>query len=410
MSTQGPVKLTTQTALAASEGSSNVAINRQVEQNWGPAGIADRDIYPSRVFTKDLHLDTWLTVGDSVQLTDGCIKSNHVATDHAVITSSVQVGSSLITSDKISVPNLSSMSANLGSVSAGSIAVGTGGVVIGSQSGGIGIYQNKITAVYGGQVTVMIDGATGVLTCSKVNLTSDSQSSVNLSYGTHVFTTGIQVGSQTLGGMQTATSNAQSTANSAYNYAGSAYGLADTAYDYAMTAYSEATTRIKPGGGVEVSGQYQITRINTSQGIVVGTSAYDYGARTQITANGVAIYNSYGTLVVQCDHYNGIWVRNDHETPYLTERISVAYGSGERGYIYGYSAGIGIVGINKIYLSALDIDISSANDINFGAGALRARHKTSYGNYKPDTTIYFKDADGHTHTVVFQDGLIISWS
>jgi hypothetical protein len=217
-----------------------------------------------------------------------------------------------------------------GSLVTGNISVATGGVTISNDGGTSGIYvgANQIYAKSGGVTTFLLDGLTGTITASRVNLTTDSSSSVNLSSGTHIFGTGIQVGTTTLGGMQS-----------------------DTA-----TALSTAQTAIQPGGGVAVDGSKYITTINVGSGIQIYTAAS--GARTQLTSAGMAVYNSSGHLVVQVDHTYGLWVNNLSVTPGTTERCSLAYGGAEQGYIYGGSSTLGIVANSILDISATYIYLS----------------------------------------------------
>ena len=563
MATQGPVKLTTETALASSDAAaSNVAVGQAqvalAKETAGPSSIADRDIYPARVFTKDLHLETNLTVGSGVQLTDGCIAANHLATDHALITESLQVGGAVITSEKISVENLSSLSANLGNINAGSIAIGAGGVSIGSGSSGIGIYGNKIACVAGGTTTVLIDGDSGVLTCTKINLTADSSSVLDLSDagGNVVLADTVIVGTSSLGGMKNdtaaarqeardaleAAATAQETAdgeiigfyqtsaptsgmkfgdiwidtdyygfptvdaiyryqdingksqgtlawrsarddavgkayllaytaettadgkiktfysastptadgvgdlwvetdnnNKLYRWSGSSWqsvrdgtiaaaqSTADNAYSEAISAgatasdaYYLADAAIKPGGGVQVNSQKYITVIDMASGLTIRSSSST--ERTQITSNGLAIYNTLGNLTVQLDHVHGVYVNNFSATPGYPERVTVAYNSTDKGYIWAVANGMQVRspdGNSIIHLSSSGrtITLTAPNGVYLaGSGGLRAIHKSYTGDSKADTIFSFYAAASSggsptvKHTVTFQDGLITSWA
>lgn len=140
-------------------------------------------------------------------------------------------------------------------------------------------------------------------------------------------------------------------------YSGSAWVPVETA---------KSLSAIQPGGGVAVNSQQYITTIDMSSGIVVRSSSST--ARTQMTSNGFAIYNSYGSLVVQADHVHGLWVSNKSTSPSVSERISCAYQSGstdsEKGYLAGYSDRLCLVAIgsNKLSIFADDDVYVSSND------------------------------------------------
>ena len=306
MSTQGPVKLTTESPLASNDPAANVAVNQQIAAREGPSGIANRDIYPARIFAKDLSLETNLTIGNGVYLGDGMIHSNHLATDEAVITTSVQVGAALITSSKISVANLSSMSADLGSINTGSIAIGTGGVSIGNVTAGVSISSNVIRCITSGVARVTIDGTTGVITASKFALTSDGTASISMTTGGYTF--------------KSAASGARISIDSTGIYAYNSSGV--------------ATTSI------------------TSAGVVTIQSATS-GARNVITASSIDSYNSAGTNIVKIAGSTGIDIVNSSATPGVTERLSLYYNTTEKGWVAGWSTGAVMSAVGYLQLGGL---------------------------------------------------------
>lgn len=344
---QAQIKLRVGNSLEVDDTTANVATNKAMLAALSAANVDGKDIYPQSISTQRLNLSEWLTVGGGVTLTEGCVRAEHIIQSEAVITESIQVGSNVITEDAISVPNLAAINADLGTITAGSMAIGSGGVTIGNASAGIFIGANQIYSKYDGVTTVLIDGATGKITCSKFELTADSSSTITLNQGTHIFSEGIQVGSTTLGGIN-------STANSALSIANDAHGDAATAYTLADSA-------IKPGGGVSVDTQKYITTIDMSSGIVIRSG--NATARTQMTSNGIAVYNSSGGIVSQVDHTNGIAVVNFSSSPGVTERYSIMYNNGYSSTEYGWLAAYG----TNVYLQAINgamLTIDAADEIH----------------------------------------------
>lgn len=139
MATQGPVSLTPVSPLATNDTTSNVAVNQQVAKDLRAANVDGKDIYPSRVFTKDLALETALTVGSGVSIGDGEIVSDMLAAD-SVTTAKIDAGAvtateistGAVTSTKINVSDL----ANIASIYTGSITVGTSGTIGSASTGG----------------------------------------------------------------------------------------------------------------------------------------------------------------------------------------------------------------------------------------------------------------------------------
>lgn len=454
---QAPIKIKTGNALDVGDTTANVATNK-AELAALAANIDGKDSYPQSVSTQRLSVAEAMVVdGGSITLGDGVIHANHLVQTESVITQTLQVGNNVITEDAINVPNLSAINANLGSISSGSIAVGLGGVAIGSSSAGIGIMGNQIFCKSGGATTILIDGATGVVTASKFQLTADEDSSLDMTAGSLTIGGGTSVdGTTTVGDIATDASQAASDASAALgaaadalevadgeivgyyqttapasgmkfgdiwidtDYAGfptvnaifryqdtsggssgalawraapnnaigkvylNAYSASVSANNAQSTANSKITTfytsstptalatgdlwvntgqgnklyragapgiydwtavqdagaaagasAIQPGNGVAVDGSKYITRIVPASGLTISTAGSESGARTNITGNGMAIYKSTSTIVVQVDHTNGVWVNNviTDNDPSVIERYSWANSGTEKGWL-----------------------------------------------------------------------------
>lgn len=312
-----------------------------------------------------------------------------------------------------------------GSLVTGNISVGSGGVTISNDGGASGIYigGNQIYAKASGVVKFLLNGATGEITASKFNLIADSTSQVTLNQGTHIFGEAIQVGSTTLGGIKNNAEAGASKNKTFYqSYAPTASQTGDIWYDsddnvlyrwdgsswttqsigtvnhvfaqssqpysgmvkgdlwfdtsdgnkmyrysgYSWVAYQDSgaaagRTAVQPGGGVAVDGQNYITTIDMANGIVIRSG--NATARTQMTSNGIAIYNYSGTCVMQADHSNGVWINNASDTPSVQERLSLAYDSTEKMWI----AAVGISGTfyeNWICSPSSDLYISAGKKLH----------------------------------------------
>jgi hypothetical protein len=400
MGNNGPVKMKVDDTMATAGAQSNVALVQSELAEERSLNIDGKSVYPEWVTTRGISLAESLRVGDGVTLTDGCVTADYIATD--AVTASKINASGLSSTDISFSGTLSGFGiANLGTISGGSIAIGSGGATIGSATSGVSISGNVIRCVKSGTTTIQIDGSTGIVTCNKFAFTSDSSSSMNLSSGTHVFGTGIQVGDTTLGAISTA-----------------------------------ATGAIQPGGGVTVDGDKYITTIDLSSGLVVKSSTSN--AHTQMTSNGIAVYNSSNQVVVQLDHTNGITVQNktSDDDPENTERIgfknnagtevlkmwapytgTAAYIQTETNYTLVLTAKntknaqIALYGSATHAYAQYHADIHTFyDDTDTAGGQVRAKHCAFDGSAKADTTFTFPDNDGATHTVTFEDGLIVSWS
>ncbi|MCL5736926.1 MAG: hypothetical protein M1274_15375 [Actinobacteria bacterium] len=326
-------------ALDTSETTSNVGTNKAELEALRAASVDGRDIYPKSTQTDHLYATDGVFQGymkaGALAVGSGGVSISSAA-DGATPTTGLLLTDSVLQliKDNAAVVSLDGTtgaatfkgtvaagSTISGTMTAGTISVGAGGVTIGDASAGVCIAGNQIFVKTGGATTILLDGATGILTCSKVSLTTDASSTVTMNSGTVNLGNSVQVGgTTTLGGMQTATSDAQSTAN--------------TANTAANNAQTTANGRLLAGGGVVEDGSHYITRINTTSGIVVSTATSDTGARTQMTSAGIAIYNSGGSLVVQCDHTNGVFINTLSDTPGVPERLSLAYNGTEKCYAY----------------------------------------------------------------------------
>jgi hypothetical protein len=125
------------------------------------------------------------------------VYARNLVKSELLIVSKAQIGDALIDGDKLDLgPNgeLSALTANLGTMTTGMLGVGAGGVVIGDTTTGVSISGNVIRCIKSGVTTVQIDGATGFLTCTKVIMTTDSTSSVNLNAGTNYIGTSVTIG------------------------------------------------------------------------------------------------------------------------------------------------------------------------------------------------------------------------
>jgi hypothetical protein len=389
MSSQGKIQIRPGNAL--SEGAGVVTNVATTEADLKllremAADVTGKTITPLEVYTKRMSIDEGLVVdGDSIRMGDGVVYARNLVRSEQIITDKAQIGNAVIDGDRLDLgPNgeLSALSANLGTMTTGQLSVGAGGVVIGNASSGVSISGNVIRCVYGGVTTVQINGANGFISASKFELTADSSSSINLVNGTHYLGTSVTVGpsgsGRTLGGLARVFYQISAPAsgmvagdlwfdsndgNKPYRYSGSSWIVvqdADIAQALADAdaALDAANAAIRPGGGVAVNGSMYITTIDMDSGIVIKSS--NSTAKTQMTADGIAIYNSAGTLVVQADHVNGVWIDNISSTPGVTERLSLAYGGNEYGWLAAKSVGVVLNGSYDIQLTAgYDVDITS---------------------------------------------------
>lgn len=221
MSGQSQIRIKTGNALDTGATTSNVATNKAELEALAAANVDGKDTYPQSVSTQRLQVAQTLSIGDQVQLTDGCVRSNHLTTDSAVITDSLQIGNNVITEDAISVPNLSSVNANLGTITGGSLSIGSGGVTVSGGTGGVYIGGNQIFLGSSGSPTVLLDGSTGVITASKFQLTADESSTLDMSLGS------LTIGASTSVGGTTTIGDIASDASDALSAAATAQETAD---------------------------------------------------------------------------------------------------------------------------------------------------------------------------------------
>jgi hypothetical protein len=429
---QAPIRIKTGNALDVEDTTSNVAINQAMMEALSAANIDGKDVYPNYVGAQHLSAADAIIHGafkaGSMMIGAGGVNISS-AEDGETPTTGLYMGGSLFSLYKsgVSQVTLDGQTGNAsfkgtvyadagsfpGSLVTGNISVASGGVTISNDGGASGIYigANQIYCKAGGVTKFLLNGATGEITAYKFTLVADSASQLNLGSGTHVFADSIQVGSTpgiTFGTMKGDISDAADAA-------------ADAASD-AATALSEAKGRIKPGGGVTVDGDKHITTIDMSGGIVIKTSTST--ARVQMTSKGIAIYNSSGTVVVQADHSNGLWVNNDTSgSPGVTERVSLAYDGYEVGSIAGGNSTTvqfqqrGNGDTLSINFDLVELCPSISGVVRVGGDSkLYAKHRTYDGSYKGDTTFSFYAASSSggsptvKHTVTFKDGLITSWA
>lgn len=145
------------------------------------------------------------------------------------------------------------------------------------------------------------------------------------------------------------------------------------------TGAAAGATAIQPGNGVDVDGSKYITRIVPASGLTISTAGSESGARTNITGDGIAIYNSSSNIIVQADHTNGVYINNpSSEDPSEEERLSLAYGGNEKSWIGAYSSGssgwvslsydIAILSQNTTIASTGD-DVGLSAATNYGVDA-----------------------------------------
>lgn len=196
MANQGKVLMGGGNSLDTEGAVSNVATMQAQQARLESLNVDGQYIRPDWVQARGLTLGESLSVGSGVILTNGCVDTVHLAAD-SVTTAKIDAGA--VTATEINVSTLSAISANLGTITSGSLAVGYGGVSIGDVSAGVSISGNIIRCIKSSTTTVEIDGSTGILTASKFNLTSDSASTVNLSAGTITIGQSATIGDPTAG-------------------------------------------------------------------------------------------------------------------------------------------------------------------------------------------------------------------
>lgn len=419
MATEGMIQVRDGNSLTTGLLASNVATNRAEQSLLQGINIDGKDTYPRSVQCQRFYCAEGFQVGNNIQIADGTIRAQHLIQTETIIATSIQIGAALITETHIDVPSLSAISANLGTITAGQISVGAGGVVIGNATAGIYIGTNLIRAKYGGVTTFEIDGSTGIATLSKVVLTTDEDSTVTLLDGEVYIGTSVVIGAspgRTAGDLTrvfvqtTAPSTGMVTGDlwfdsddgyKAYEYNGSWTSVQDT-------GAAAGRTSVQPGGGVAVDGSKYITTIDLSSGLVIRTSSST--AKTQITSNGMAIYNSAGTLVVQADQTNGLWVNNTSASnPGVTERLSLAYEGTEKGNISAYEESQALM---IVAYGGIDFGCTSGYGYQFGTGYIRAGggYQSSDGTAGLSSgTRSWVDKNDFTHSVTIKDGLITAW-
>ncbi len=347
MATQGPPKLSPESPLVTNDTTSNVAVNQQVSKDLRAANVDGKDIRPSRIFAKDMNLETALTVGNGVQLTDGCVSADNLASD-SVTTD--KIATDAVTANEISVTSLSSLSANLGSISAGDISVASGQVSIGSASSGIGIIGNVFTMVSGGVAKVTINGNTGTATFSGEVSASKITISENVS-SSAVFGCNITLSSG----------------------------------NYERYVYFQGTDQYVHGSG----GGSMTMRAASSAAIVGGTSSVAIGGSpATFTIAGATNFsvNSTGNLSM-----SGIIDSNGTGTNYFAGTIVVENTSGTSEF-----AGDVRVASGKV--------LKAKHACQDGTSA---KADATFSYYVAETS---GGAVTKKHTVTFKDGLITSWA
>jgi hypothetical protein len=468
MSNQGKVQFREGYALDESGVVSNAATNEAEVKLWQEFGanVDDKQIYPSEVITKRLSVSEAMAIdGQSIYLGDGVISARHLVQSEQLITNSLQVGNAIITPDHISLPGgtLSALSADLGEITGGYLNV-SAGVDIGNASAGISIIGSTLKMMYGGAPTITLDGSTGLVTCNKFSFTADEASAINLTQGSHIVADSLVIGAtgrtagdlirtyaqttQPTGTIKTGDiwihtddgnktyrwngsswvllqdadiATAKSTADTANSTANTAKSTADTALANAGTAQSTADAAVKPGGGVAVDGSKYITTITANDGMIIsianGIKTSSSAVHTQMTADGIAVYNSSSQIVVQVDHTNGVLINDASGGAAIQERLSLARGGTEYGYIHAGSSTLYITatGTNPVISLNCTTVVCNAN-LSMGSGKLVSGiHADGDGAYKADGHFHFFAATtsggspATEHIVTFHDGLITSW-
>lgn len=475
MSGQSQIRIKTGNALDTGATTSNVATNKAELEALAAANVDGKDTYPQSVSTQRLQVAQTLSIGDQVQMTDGCVSAEHLASG-SVTTEKLNCTDVTTSNISFSGGSLSEFGVStLGSITGGSLSVGSGGVTISADGGTSGVYigGNVISCIYGGLPTFHVDGTTGIVTATKFQMTADGDSSLDMTAGSLTIgsTTAVDDGgagytvadiysnaAQAISDAATAqgtadgkvttfyqdnaptaeatgdlwvdtndsnklyrwsgsswlsvrdsgiaqaisdAADAQSTAdgkivtfyqasapsgasvgdlwvetdnnNKLWRYSGSSWQSAQDAGAAAGATALQPGDAIAPGGGVEADSSGYITKIRTSSGIVItsaSSSYYDNKQRTQITSDGMAIYNSSNKLIVQADHSNGVYINNPVSTdPDPDERLSLAYGGTEKSWIGCYSSGAtGWISLaNTITIHGYELDVYSAGNIDLVA-------------------------------------------
>lgn len=405
MSQQGKVQIRTGSPLVSgivtnvATNEADIALMKEMAGN-----VTGKSINPSEVFAKRASFDEALVVdGGSIYLGDGIVAARNLLKGQLLIVEKAQIGDAIIDGSHLDLgPNgeLSALSANLGTMTTGQLSVGSGGVVIGSVTAGVSIAANVIKCVKSSVVTVLIDGDTGILTCSKVNMTTDSNSSIDLNSGQHYLGTSIVIGppgtQRTVDNMARVfppSANAPTTGmsegdlwldanNKPYRYNGSSWvavqdaaiGTAQsTAESKNKTFYQSGTptalavgdlwvdtgnnnklyraSSAGTGGWVEVTDARVADAIQNSSYVTLNANnqitnidlngitigTAASGQRVQLNNTGVGCYNSSGTLKTFMDIYGFHCRRGSSTVPAVVERMSFETSDGgEYGFVCGH--------------------------------------------------------------------------
>jgi hypothetical protein len=534
---QGPIKIQTGNALDVADTTSNVATNK-AELAALAANIDGKDTYPNSVKTEHLSAADAQIHGafrsGSIDVTSGGVTISSAA-DGATPSTGLYMDSAGFmlykggeatvtlnnaTGDASFTGAVYATSGSFpGSIVTGTLNVGEGGITISGGTGGVSIVGNQIFLGNSGSPTVLLDGATGIITATKFVMTADGDSSMDMTLGSLTIgdATAVDDGGDgyTIADVATDSSAAYAAVSdladdgtitpvekllakqawdtvvneysnlvtrataSGVSYAGltTDYNALNTYlnttltvfssmttntsvtrstwdtywknyYDTASTLYaslagdaelkadaaqSTASSAVQPGGGVVVDAQKYITRINTTSGLTISTATADSGARTNITANGIAIYHATNGLTVQADHTNGLWIKNHLDGGSLERASFVSSDGTENGYIMSHAnaaTGFHLYSPNSnVYVQtdgsgkgiALttgggDVVVTGGNIAMSSGLAVKGIHKTAAGNNKSNTTFSFYAASTSggsptvKHDVTFTDGLITAWA
>ena len=315
---QSQIKIKVGNALDRGATTSNVATNKAELEALAAANVDGKDTYPQSVSTQRLQVAQTLSIGDQVQMTDGCVSAEHLASG-SVTTEKLNCTDVTTSNISFSGGSLSEFGVStLGSITGGSLSVGADGVTISADGGTSGVYigGNVISCIYGGSPTFHVDGTTGIVTATKFQMTADGDSSLDMTAGS------LTIGSTTAvddGGAGYTVADIYSNAAQAISDAATAQGTAD---GKVTTFYQDNAPTAEATGDlwVDTNDSNKLYRWNGSSWVSVRDSgiaqAISDAADAQSTADGkiVTFYQtsapsgaSAGDLWVETDNNNKLW-------------------------------------------------------------------------------------------------------
>jgi hypothetical protein len=273
----------------------------------------------------------------SEKIVANAITAEHIAADsvgaRAIIADSItsraiaaeaitadKIAANAITADKISVSQLSAISADLGTITAGSIGV-TGSVTIGGNVSIGGVLGNNFVQTFY-QASAPTGGTYHV---GDLWVNSDTLRTFRWN-GSNWTSQSVSTNTTTFAQDSIPTSLAEGDLWVDTNDGNKLYRAASAgANEVAAGEWVAVMDAINAGGYVTVDSNNNITSISTA-GITVATASS--GARTQMDADGIKIFDSGGTARTYLTAGDGLEIRCASDTPGNSEVLTIAGATG----------------------------------------------------------------------------------